>query len=238
MHCNRPRAPRSATLPSDTTATNSPEQAPPGLDSNTNLKMKKKLCILTACALGSAVPLLAQESSSDSGSTWRFKVGVNYVSGLSDLMDAYESIGYESDFEWPIGIDFSAGQNFSNGLGWDVNIGPVAAILGDVEAVLVPVGVAGRYSFNAGGDTVPYVRAGVEYLFATGDYLNDGDFGFVGGIGIEFNADGSVGWGFEARYDSTEIEFTRGWGWDGDEYVSMRQDIQPYEFVLGAFMTF
>jgi len=196
--------------------------------------MKKQLCILTACALGSAVPLLAQESSSDSASEWRFKVGVNYVSGVSKLMDAYEHNGYESDFEWPVGFDFSFGQNFDNGLGWDVNVGPVIAVLGDVEAVLVPVSAAARYSFNQGGDTVPFLRAGVEYLFASGDYINDGSFGYVGGAGIEFNAQGLIGWGFEARYESGEIEFER-YFWSGHWGD---QKIKPYELVLGAFMTF
>ncbi len=186
------------------------------------MKLNKLVILCTAVLSGTFL------NAADGNSDWKFQVNLNYISGMSDLTDAYESRGYETDWEIPFGVSFAASQEYTSGFGWDMKIGPIILIMGDVDATLIPLGTGVKYGFAPQSDVNPYVRAGVQYTYVDGDYLGDSEFGFNGTVGIEFKVNKAISWGFEASYDSTEIEFA---SWSISK-------IKPYEFCLGVFVKF
>ncbi|MDP0501098.1 MAG: outer membrane beta-barrel protein [Verrucomicrobiota bacterium JB022] len=165
-----------------------------------------------------------------SGPDWRFQIGLSYTSGFSDLVDEFEAEGYEMDWEWPVGVNFLVGQDFANGLGWDATIGPMVFIFGDADAYVIPLGVGGRYTFTPEANIAPYVRAGLSYAFAGGDYLDTGDLGYTGAVGVEFNRDRRMSFGLEASYNSATVEF--------DHYWENDADVKTHEWQIGAFIAF
>ena len=104
-------------------------------------------------------------------------------------------------------------------------------IAGDTNATIIPIGAGVRYIFLDSTSLAPYVRAGIQNAFVSGDYIENGGLGYNAAVGLIFSPDKAVSWGIEAKYDNTEIEFEHGGGW----YV---EDIEPYGLVISAFLSF
>jgi outer membrane protein W len=102
----------------------------------------------------------------------------------------------------------------------------------DADFFSVPVNTNLRYSFLPKKNISPYVRAGVSYNIASGDYVESSKVGFLGALGIEFSRKKAVGWGFEVGYDSSEIEF--------EDFTLGRDtiDIKPIEWWACVFVVF
>jgi len=168
--------------------------------------------LLAALLLYSPILLNAQAQKSSS-TEWRNEVGVTYVSGLSDLVDALENNYYGLDVtEWPVGLTYRGYLLYPQGFGFGVSAGPMVFITGDIDAFIVPVGVDARYVVGSGGKTSLILRAGARYPITSGDHMEGSSLGFVGGAAVEFPiASGKMAMGLEAAYDSSEVEVQAGW---------------------------
>lgn len=193
------------------------------------MKLNKIIMFLTALPALIITVSSAEENSNQGAGVWKRQLNLNYVSGFSDLVDAYELEGFTSDFEIPVGVSFSFGKEYRNGLGWDVSLGPAILILGDVNSTIVPVGTGFKYSFKPDQKANPYLRVGAQYAFVSGDFLEDSELGYSATVGLEFNGEGRRSWGLEVKYDSTAIDF------NGSRN---RQEIKPYDLVIGVFFAF
>lgn len=158
-----------------------------------------------------AVALLVVGNSAQAGE-WRFPVGLTYASGFSDVADLFEKNMSATGFavsdssSWPVGIAFQPYYQFDGGMGIGGGFGPAMLIYGDsYDMYAVPINLSARYTFAPDSNISPYLRAGVSYFIANGDFVKGSDAGISGGAGIEFGRRGAVGFGIEMSYDAATI---------------------------------
>ena len=176
-------------------------------------------------------------SSSAMAADWRFPVGMTYISAFEDVVDIYEDnleaedyVVYDTGY-WPVGLSFQPYVQFDNGLRIGAGIGPSMIIVGDVSHWDIPINLNGGYTFVPSANISPYVRAGVMYHLAGGDYVEGGTPGFCGGVGIEFLRHKVVGFGIELSYDTSEIELER-------VRYDDTEDVRPCELMFSIFAVF
>jgi hypothetical protein len=178
---------------------------------------------------------------------WRFPVGLTYVNGFGDVVDIYEdnleAEGYIVDTSWefPVGISFQPYVQLDNGLRFGAGVGPISFILSDEASFYnVPINVNVGYVFFPSANISPYVRGGLMYHIAGGDYVEGTSPGLFGGIGVEFLRKESVSFGVELSYDTSEIEFEKyssnNYWWNS--YKSGTKDIKPYGLMFSIFVVF
>jgi len=174
---------------------------------------------------------------------WRFPVGLSYVSGFDDVVDLcednLEEEGYDVDtWDFPVGVSFHPYVQFDNGFRVGTGIGPLMVILGDVDHLDIPLNVNAGYTFVPSADVSPYIRAGIMYHVATGDYVEGSTPGFFGAVGMEFLRQSPVGFGFEIALDTSEIELEKyeRSGYYG--YSEDKEDIEPIDVMFTIYAVF
>jgi len=195
------------------------------------MKMKMTGVVMATFAV-SAMAVSAAESAPQPG--FKFQLGLAYVSGMQDLADKIELNNpmYKVDVLVPVGLTMSGYYDFANGMAFGLNVGPAcAAVGGDANFYILPVGADVRYTFMEESSVSPYLRAGIEKNFVSGDFISDASVGFVGAVGLEFGHSKSFSWGVEAGYNSSEIKVNAGGGHPS-------ANVKPMEFTLSVFMRF
>jgi hypothetical protein len=199
--------------------------------------MKKNITVSLMAFL-----ILLTVSSSAIAADWRFPFGVTYVGNFNKVVDIYkdnlEAEGYtvSTDFAVPVGLTFQPYVEFDMGIGIGMGFGPLMYIKTDMDEDFfnVPVNLNLRYSFFPKSDISPYVRGGVSYNIASGDYVDKSKPGPFGAVGVEFLRKKPVGFGFEVGYDGSKIEF--------DDFNSFStegtKDIKPIGFFASIFAIF
>ena len=158
----------------------------------------RRLLLASLMCLGFSVPSHATE--------WR--LGVAYVSGLSDVTDLYEqdlrAQGRDAnvDLKFPLGLTASFTYDWVSGVRADVGLGPAFAIQGDVDHFEMPLGATVGYNFARDSDVSPYVRAGLMYHFASGDLYSKSKVGPLVAAGLDFTH-----FTVEVALDRSEVEF-------------------------------
>jgi hypothetical protein len=200
--------------------------------------MSKKLCLLSSVCL-----LVFSSATSALAGGMRFPLGLAYISGFNDILDRYKNNltaeGYitQSTSGLPVGLQFQPYYQFDFGLGIGASLGPVMMIFGDRSFFDFPVGIDARYFILPGMDISPYVRAGVRYHFASGDYVKSSSVGAFGGVGVEFFRTKRVGMGLEFLVDSSSIEFDKKTK-SGGRIVTDKEKINPMQYSVGLFVIF
>ncbi len=151
--------------------------------------------------------------SSESGA-WRFALGYSFLSNAYELRDAYKHLSKDagddnSIYNTSISICFQPYYQFQNGFRAGAGIGPLVLLIGDATHVQVPVNMTLGYSFFTDSKISPYVRTGISYPIASGDYYADSSPGFFSGMGIEILNTNPIHMGFEMAYDASEIKLDR-----------------------------
>jgi len=179
---------------------------------------------------------------------WRFPVGLTYINSFGDVVDIYEdnleAEGYIVDTSWefPVGIFFQPYVQLDNGFRFGAGIGPTIAFIGDDASFYdIPINVNAGYIFFPSANISPYVRGGLMYHIAGGDYVEGTSLGLFGGIGVEFSRKENVSFGIELSYDTSEIEFEKyssnnNYWWNS--YESGTKDIKPYGLMFSIFVVF
>lgn len=167
------------------------------------------------------------------GPGWHFQLNLNYVGGMNELTDSIEDRNplYDIDVLLPVGVAFNPYYEFASGLAVGMEVGPIIIGIGDADFYVIPVGLDLRYTFNREGQVSPFVRAGVQYAFAGGDFIDTGDVGFYAKAGLEIGHSNRWSWGIEAGYSSTSVDVLGGEGLPTEQ-------VEPYEFTIGLFARF
>jgi len=162
----------------------------------------------------------------------RLGVGLDYVSGISDVADLYVdniSAPYGvtasdqfDDFKLPIGIKFTGNYEWDSGVRVDFNVGPLLLVMVDVTVsgsssnyddtftyTDVPVGLTGGYSILRNASVSPYVRVGVAHHLVSGDFNESASPGLLAAVGVEFMRMGTTQVNLELAVDQSEVEFDR-----------------------------
>lgn len=206
----------------------------------------KKLGIVICVQL---LTILLFVSSIANAADWRFPLGLTYVNNFKDVFDIYENnleaqgvLVVDSLF-LPVGLSVHPYVQFDNGLGVGSSLGPIAFISAtsnsDVDANFfdLPLGLDLRYTPLAKETISPYIRGGVRYHIANGDFVEESTPGFFGAIGIEFARKRTIGFGMEIAYDSSEIELEK-FKKQGSKLIRSTEVIRPYGLMASIFIVF
>lgn len=181
---------------------------------------------------------------------WRFPVGLAYASGFSDVTDRFEdnlkAKGYivDTGFDWPVGLIFQPYYQFDNGFGIGFGFGPMMLLVIDSSNSAdddtffnFPINADVRYTFMPSAKISPYVRGGLRYNIASGEYVESSNIGLFGAVGVEFMRKNRVAFGIEMAYDSSEIEFER-YHRVGGRLSRDTEDVTPCAFMISCFVIF
>lgn len=177
---------------------------------------------------------------------WRFPVGLTGVTGYGDVVDLYEenleAAGYTAEDSWnvPVGIAFNPYYEFGSGFRIGTGLGPMSYLMtaGASENVYffnVPINANIGFTLFPKSSVAPYVRAGVMYHLAAGDYVDGTSPGLFGGVGIEFMRNRKVALGLEVAVDTSEIDFEK--HYRNSNRVTI-ESIKPYEVMISIFAAF
>lgn len=195
--------------------------------------MKLKVAFLFLAVTFFSIPSLV------SASEFRFPVGLSYVQGFNDVVDLYkdnlkaEGYNVQGSGAIPVGLSAKGYYQFDSGFGFGVGFGPMM-IVSSSEAYFFgcPLHADIRYTLLQGENTCPYIRAGVQYSYASGDYVKKSSPGFLGAIGVEFLRNKRVGFGLEFAVTTSKIEF------EDKTSSSGKKEINPAKFLISAFAVF
>jgi len=188
------------------------------------------------------VLLLGQSVASSS--EFQFNIGLSYIEGIDDVADSYKDNLNAQGFtvfsadSIPIGLTLQPYVQFDDFFAVGVDIGPSAIITGDRDYIGIPIALMGRYEFGPldpydSGDLSLYVKGGVSYQYASGDYVEGSSFGVKGAVGLEFWKTKITSLAVEVAYDSSEVEiqdFTAG--------STGNKEIRPSEFTVSLLLMF
>lgn len=208
--------------------------------------MKKLNNLLALLILISLFPFNRAQAAGE----WRFPVQLTYVNGITDVYDLYksnlESEGYSvtSEFILPVAIAFNPQYEFNFGLRIGGGIGPMMMILtGEKNHFGIPLNFNVGFTILPFAQVSPYVRGGIMYHLAFGDYLEKSTPGIFAAAGIEFLRKKAVAFGFEVAMDFTELEFKTydvdydSW-WGYEVNLSGTRKIKPAGLMIGLFIEF
>jgi hypothetical protein len=142
---------------------------------------------------------------------WNFALGYSFLSNVDELKDTYKHLSVTHGdgshvYNLSVGIIFNPYRQYSNGIRIGPGVGPLILLLGDAHHVEVPVNMTIGYSFFSDANYSPYLKTGISYHIASGDYLADSTPGFYGGLGIEIFNQKRIHLGIEAAYDAAVIK--------------------------------
>jgi hypothetical protein len=164
-------------------------------------------------------------------------LGVAYASDVENVADLYEEnlrvegFDAEVDLKFPLGVAAGVMYDWASGIRGDVGLGPMFFIGGDVDHFEIPV------SATVGmrtADISPYVRAGVVYHFASGDYYESSTPGVFAAAGLDFER-----FSVEVSVDASKVKFDAFACNDaGAECRPGTQEFSTYDFVAAFFWKF
>jgi hypothetical protein len=187
---------------------------------------KVKINLTKVCALFGllSVPALSHAEL-------RLGIGLDYVSGLSDVADLYidnvtapfgtAASDEVDDLKLPVGLKFTGNYEWDSGVRVDFNIGPLMLVMVDLTVsgsynydhsytyYDIPVGLTGGYSFIRNGSVSPYVRVGGVHHIVSGDFNESTSPGLLAAVGIEFMRMRTAQVSIELAVDQSEVEFDK-----------------------------
>lgn len=182
---------------------------------------------------------LVGANAAQAAESWRFGVGVAYVSGIRDVADHYEDnlrkAGFDADvnLRLPIGIGAMATYLWRNDMRADIGLGPMFSISGDVKHFELPVSATLGYSFMSGTSFSPYVRAGLVYHYVDGDQYSSTSPGALAAVGIDFTH-----FTVELATDRSEVELDALSCTAPGVCRLTTEELNTYDFMVSAFYRF
>jgi hypothetical protein len=132
-----------------------------------------------------------------------------------------------------MGLTLNPYYEFGSGIGVGLSVGPTIFMASERTTIaggwttsetdvsfVVPVGGFVRYTILRNGNVSPYVRAGVKYPIVGGDYMDNGEIGFSGAVGVDFFRQKRVQFVVEVGYDMSKVEVGTAAGGRFDETFS------------------
>jgi hypothetical protein len=154
----------------------------------------------------------------------RFGVGATYIGGFQDVADFYlNAYGVDAPVI-PIGASFNTTVQISHGNVIAsmpaVGVGPVGFIWAtetyygsgyssssSTWFIDIPITATYGIKFLPHGSVGPYVRGGVAYHVARGDFVDSSSPGYFVAAGVEFLQKRRVSLGVEGAYDNSTVSF-------------------------------
>lgn len=220
------------------------KQTPDSPMNHSNITLR--FAALLAC-LG--MPLVSRASAiipspAENRTEFHFEAGFTYASGVEKVTDQMKTnFGFERDYIVPVGLRLDAYAQTPSGFGYGGGVGPCEFFTvkdhnhhyshnDDTNtSYIIPVFADLRYYFPKDGYFAPYVRAGVAYPIAGGDYIGSGTPGPVVAVGTKVWEHRIVAIGIEVGYDASKVEVK-------DGYLHQAEKVRPTEFTISVFASF
>jgi len=153
-----------------------------------------------------------------------------------------EHEGYEiiAEFVMPVGVSFNPYMQFDSGLRVGGGFGPVFVVLIEENGYFaLPFNINAGYTLFPNGPFSPYLKGGISYHLAGGEYHHSSAPGLFAAAGLVLMNDRRVNFGFEISTDLSKVKFKE---YDWEYYVSGRDQkfttIQPAELLISLFVQF
>lgn len=185
--------------------------------------MRALVVILVAAILYSVQTANAAE--------WHNSFGIGFINVNDDLEDIHKSnIQAEglddSEFEAALGWGYfyQPYYLYENGFALGMGIATPTGIVAEEHFFNIPLHVDARYFLGLDSSVSGYVRAGIRYNLAFGEYVEGTDPGAILGIGLLFEWNASTKVGVEFTDDASEIEI-RDIANNRNESINLNQSI-------------
>ena len=201
--------------------------------------------LATLAGLAMQTTTFAGDTNS-TGVRFRFPVGLTYANGAYDVMhaveDSFRANGYTvtETFVFPVGLSLNPRVEFPCGASVGVAIGPAEFLTVQRSTrstdstdfnYIVPVGGYVQYNLFQKKTISPFVRAGVRYPIAGGDYIKSSTVGAFAAGGVEIYRTKRIGFGIEAGYDWSQVTVSAG-------SIGGESTVRPVGFNVSIFALF
>lgn len=202
--------------------------------------MKPYTTVLSFAGLLLCAALLPTAAATASGN-YHFEAGLSYATGTEDVLRHVETnFGFSQDYRREVGLQLAAYSRFSENLAVGCSVGPGMFFkITESEThytdkhrqwnYVIPLSVDVRYFFTKTGVFVPYLRAGLAYSIAGGDYIGPGSPGLVAAVGTYIGEKRGFRFGLELGFDSSTVQVKSG-------YIHHEEKVRPTECCFRVFV--
>lgn len=148
-----------------------------------------------------------------SAAEWHNSFGIGVIDVNDDLEDIHRSnlqaeniddTDFETALNW--GYFYQPYYLYDNGFAWGLGIATPTGIIAEEIFLNTPLHVDVRYFISAGAEFTAYIRAGIRYNVAIGEYVEGTNPGSILGVGLLFNWNEQTKIGIEYVDDNSEVE--------------------------------
>ena len=199
---------------------------------------------MTKTFVAAAIALLAFPVAGARADEWTVGPGIAYVKNINHVIDIYEADtraqGKTVDVSkaLPIGVSFDADYQMDNGVRIGAGIGPYFRLSGDVKHFELPINGTLGYLFLPEQQVSPYIRGGVVYHIASGDFYENSTPGVLVGGGIDFARRSKLSGTVELTFDASKIELDILCAPGQVNCTAGTEKFRSYETVLSFFLKF
>jgi hypothetical protein len=194
--------------------------------------------------VAAALAILAFPVANARADDWLVGPGVAYVSNINDVVDIYQSNSraqgkaVEVDKALPIGVSFDATYQKSSGLRVGFGVGPFFKLKGDVKHFELPINGTVGYSFLPQEQATPYVKGGLVYHIASGDFYESSTPGLLVAGGVDFARRSKISGALEVAFDASKIELDILCAPGQASCTAGTEKLRSYETVVSFYVRF
>ena len=194
--------------------------------------------------VAAAVAVLAFPVASARADDWTVGPGVAYVSNLNHVIDIYKADvraqgkTVNVDKALPVGISFDADYQMNTGLRIGAGLGPYFRLSGDVKHFELPISGSVGYLFLPEEQTSPYVKAGIVYHIASGDFYESSTPGLLIAGGLDFARRSKLSGTVQVSFDTSKVELDILCAPGQANCTAGTEKFRSYETVVSFFVKF
>lgn len=152
-------------------------------------------------------------SSTGFAGEWHNSFGIGIIDADDEIEDIHRSnlqaeglddSEFEAALNW--GYFYQPYYLYDNGFAYGLGIATPTGIIAEEHFLNVPLHVDVRYFVSLGSEFTAYLRAGIRYNLAFGEYVEGSDPGVIAGIGVLIDWNEGTKVGFEFTDDASEVE--------------------------------
>jgi hypothetical protein len=194
--------------------------------------------------VAAVLALLAFPVANARADEWMVGPGIAYVNNINHVLDIYKNDvkaqgkSVDVDKALPVGISFDADYQSNTGLRIGVGLGPYFRLTGDVKHFELPINGTVGYAFLPDEQATPYVKSGIVYHIASGDFYESSTAGLLVAGGLDFARRSKISGAVEVSFDASKIELDILCAPGQANCTAGTEKFRSYETVVSFFVKF
>jgi len=144
---------------------------------------------------------------------WHNSFGIGIIDANEDVEDLYrrnlqaeskDDSEFEAQMNW--GYFYQPYYLYDSGFAFGLGVATPSVIISEEIFIAIPVHADVRYFISPKSSFSAYIRAGIRYNIAGGEYVEGSKPDIIAGLGVLFRWNDLTKVGFEFTDDSSEIE--------------------------------